>query len=467
MPIRQVIFDLDGVLADSRPLHKTALNMALASFGEKYVISDEEHAAKYDGRPTSVKLRMLTEEKGLPSEDHQEIWRLKQEKTLDAIRECIRPNPTHIAMFHALKQRGYRLVCCSNSIRLTLDAFLQALGISELLDASYSNEDVVQPKPHPAIYLRAVLESGILPKETVICEDSPIGRRAALDSGCHLCPVEEPASLTIEYLEKTIAHLDAHPITSIIPWMGTPDMHVVIPMAGAGSRFAKEGYTDAKPMIDVGGFPMIQLVVRNLAVRAHWIFVVQKEHSARYNFKRLLPILVNEFATRVDVIEVEKLTEGAACTTLLAKDLINDNQPVFIANCDQFLEWDSSNFFYRMQAPGIDGGMVTFHRENDPKWSYASVDKDGFVTQVVEKVPISNIATVGFYYWRRGSDYVAHAEEMIQKNIRVNNEFYVAPIYNTGIAKGMKFITHHCREFWGIGVPADLQYFLEHYKGPL
>jgi dTDP-glucose pyrophosphorylase len=233
-------------------------------------------------------------------------------------------------------------------------------------------------------------------------------------------------------------------------------MNVLIPMAGHGSRFAQAGYSFPKPLIEVHGKPMIQVVVDNLAVEANFIFVVQKEHREKYNLDSML----NLITPGCKIVEVGGVTEGAACTTLLAKEFINNNEPLVIANSDQFVEWNSLDFFYKMNEQNLDAGIVSFHATH-PKWSYAKTDENGFVTEVAEKNPISNIATVGIYYWKHGSDYVRFAEQMIENNVRVNNEFYVCPVFNEAIKSGLKIKTFDIPKMWGLGTPEDLNYFLE------
>jgi dTDP-glucose pyrophosphorylase len=157
------------------------------------------------------------------------------------------------------------------------------------------------------------------------------------------------------------------------------------------------------------------------------------------------------------------LTEGAACTTLLAKEYIDNDAPLVMANSDQFVEWNSNECLYAFTADSIDGGIITFEATH-PKWSYAKLDDNGFVSEVAEKRPISNLATVGIYYWRHGSDYVKYAEQMIKKDIRTNNEFYVAPVFNEAIGDGKKIRCKNIEKMWGIGTPEDLNYFLDNHK---
>ena len=237
-------------------------------------------------------------------------------------------------------------------------------------------------------------------------------------------------------------------------------MNVLIPMAGAGSRFEKAGYTFPKPLIDVRGKPMIQLVTENLNVEARHIYIVQQSHYQKYNLQQLFSLI----SPGCVIVQVDGITEGAACTTLLAKEFINSDEPLVIANSDQVFEWDSNEFMYSMVADEVDGGILTFEATH-PKWSCAKRGDHGFVTEVAEKNPISNIATAGVYYWRKGSDYVKYAEQMIEKDIRTNNEFYVCPVYNEACKDGQKVKVFHIDRMWGLGTPEDLNHYLLHYPG--
>jgi dTDP-glucose pyrophosphorylase len=237
------------------------------------------------------------------------------------------------------------------------------------------------------------------------------------------------------------------------------DLTVLIPMAGAGSRFEKEGYLLPKPLIEVEGRPMIEVIVENLDIEANYIYVVQKTHREKYNLDGLLTMLT----PNCSIIEVEEVTEGAACTALLAKELIDVDTPLLFANSDQFCLWDVEQFMNEMIETNADGGIVTF-KASHPKWSFAKLNEEGLVTQVAEKDPISDNATCGYYYWKRGSDFVKYAEQMIYKNIRVNNEFYVCPVYNEAIEDKQNIRTFTADAMWGLGTPDDLNNYLENYS---
>lgn len=452
-----VIFDLDGVLIDSRELHYQALNDALRVVGEQYVIGREEHLSTYDGLPTKSKMKLLTEQKGLPGSKHDEVWKAKQDATIIRINE-LKEDPKIIAICKMIQSRGYKIAVASNSIRDTVKTTLMRLGIMDYINYYQTNEDVMRSKPHPQMYWNCMNALNAIPATTIIIEDSHIGRQGALDSGSKLLPVEDPNDVTMDRVVATMDELDGNSRKKI-KWRDSK-LNVLIPMAGAGSRFAAAGYTFPKPLIEVRGKPMIQAVVDNLNMEANYIFIVQKEHYEKYNLNYLL----NLIAPGCKIVQVNGLTEGAACTTLLAKEFIDNGNPLVMANSDQFVEWNSNEAMYAFNADAIDGGILTF-KAMHPKWSYAKLDSNGFVSEVAEKKVISDNATVGVYFWKQGSDYVKYAEQMIAKNIRVNNEFYVCPVFNEAVADGKKIRVKEIEKMWGIGTPEDLNYFVDNYKG--
>jgi len=452
--IKLIIFDLDGVLVEAKQIHFDTLNQALREIDKKFVITEAEHLSIYDGLKTTQKLDLLKQNKGLHQDFYDDIWYRKQHLTIEAISQ-LEPDLDKIQLFKELRDRGYQLACCSNSIRRSVLVMLSKIGIIEYMDLILSNEDVKNSKPHPEMYWKAMSMMGVLPEETLIVEDSPHGLLAASRSRANVLRVDSPKDLEIS---KIIRKLEETKTMSIPKWQGGK-MNVLIPMAGAGSRFQQAGYTFPKPLIDIEGKPMIQVVADNLNIEATFIYVVQKEHREKYN----LDTLLNLITPNCKIVEVDGMTEGAACTTLLAKEFINNDEPLLMANSDQFVEWDSNEFMYKMIEQKVDGGILTF-KATHPKWSFAKVDEYGYVTEVAEKNPISDIATVGVYYWAKGSDYVKYAEQMIQKNIRVNNEFYVCPVFNEGICDGKKFKTFNIEKMWGLGTPEDLKYYLENKK---
>jgi HAD superfamily hydrolase (TIGR01509 family) len=449
-----IIFDLDGVLVEAKNIHYAALNKAL---GSDYAISWNEHLSIYDGLKTNQKLEMLTEKKGLPVEQHSSIWKDKQSFTLKELRE-LKPNPTLQSLMESLSNDGYKLAVCSNSIRKTVLTVLSKLGIMEYMDLVISNEDVKNSKPHPEMYWNAISMMSCLPEETLIVEDSPYGLLAASRSKSHVLRVANPKDVTYINIYKKLTEIEKGYNMKSPAWRDE-ELNILIPMAGAGSRFEQAGYTFPKPLIDVNNKPMIQVVVENLNIKANYIYIVQKSHREKYN----LDTLLNLITPKCKIVEVEGITEGAACTALLAKEFIDNDKPLFFANSDQFVEWDSNEFMYKMNETDADGGIVSFTATH-PKWSFAKIDENGLVTEVAEKNPISDIATVGYYWWKNGSDFVKYAEQMIEKDMRISGEFYVCPVFNEAIADGRKIRTFNVEKMWGLGTPEDLKYYLENYK---
>ena len=240
-------------------------------------------------------------------------------------------------------------------------------------------------------------------------------------------------------------------------------LNIVLPMAGRGSRFAEAGYTLPKPLIPVHGVPMIKVVLDNLTPKQEhrFIFVAQQEHIDQYD---LVPKL-KSYAKNVEVIGINGITEGQVCTALLAKKFFNHDEPLMNANSDQYIDCDINEYLDAMQSRDLDGMIMTM-KSQDPKWSYAKTDNDGIVVETAEKKVIAPDATVGIFNFKRGSDLVRSAEQMIQDNVRVNNEFYTCPCYNYLIREGKKVGIYSIGEeyngMYGLGIPNDLDFFLNH-----
>ena len=232
-------------------------------------------------------------------------------------------------------------------------------------------------------------------------------------------------------------------------------------MAGRGSRFAKLGYVNPKPLIPIstfGNIPMIEAVLHNMHFDAEYIFIVQEEHCSKYK----LDIFLKSICRGCKVVTIDKITDGAVCTVLLAKQYINYDEPILIINSDQYIDWEKDKFIEKV-SDGHDGCIFTF-KTNNPNCSYVKLNNDGFVSEAVEKKVISDIGTVGIYYWNSGCEFLRYAEQMIKKNIRTNNEFYICPVYQEAINDGKKITTFDVLRNWSLGTPEDLIYFVDNYK---
>lgn len=237
-------------------------------------------------------------------------------------------------------------------------------------------------------------------------------------------------------------------------------LNIVIPMAGKGSRFRDAGFDLPKPLIPIHGVPMVRLVIENLRphISHRFIFLCLAEHLAAFSLKPKL----REWAPGCVIISIDQVTDGAACTVLLAREFIDSQDPLMIANSDQWVDVKIDDYLATMETEGVDGLIMTMTAD-DPKWSFVRVNESGAIVEVVEKQVVSNEATVGIYNFRVGGDFVRAAERMIVKGERVNGEFYVAPTYNQLISEGAHIISynvgHEGGGMYGLGIPADLWLF--------
>lgn len=236
-------------------------------------------------------------------------------------------------------------------------------------------------------------------------------------------------------------------------------MNIVIPLAGLGSRFPNHDLP--KPLIDVNGQFMIEAAIETLGLKGNLIFIVRQVHIDEYKINDLLK---NKF--NCTVLSVDKLTQGPACTALIAKDYINNDLPLIITNCDQIMKWDPLTFQFFCENYPHDGFMVTYY-SNTEKNSYVYLNEHGFIDFVKEKEVISNVSTNGIHFWKKGKDFVQSAEEMISlEDTAPNGEFYIAPSYNHMIKYGKKIGIFHIPNFqhWAIGTEEDLKLYLNTFE---
>lgn len=456
--IKAIIFDLDGVLVDARTLHYEAFRQAFELLCPPQTLSWKQHEELYDGLSTKQKLQKMIDMNILSKETASRISSEKQRITNTLIKKTVKVRPYLIHLLKTLRSQGYILVCATNSIRETLDTMLDTVKVSEFFSFTLSNIDVDNPKPSPEIYSLSFKKLGLLPEQCLICEDSPHGRKAAYSSGAHVLEIEDANDLTLEKIYQKINNIqDAISIVN-------PRIQVVIPMAGEGSRFQKAGYTVPKPFINIRGKHMIQWVVDNvssLKYKLDFIFLCREKHLENNSMSFL-----HSQGISYKIVPVNTLTDGAACTVLLAKNVLNPELPIVIVNSDQYLEWNADSFYTSLLNPTYDGVISTFYSpdSSDIKWSFVELDENTLITKVAEKIWLGPNATTGIYGWKRASDFILYTEQMIQKNIRVNNEFYVCPVYNEAIQDSKKIRHIECKKLWGLGVPDDLEYFLSNFN---
>ncbi len=248
-------------------------------------------------------------------------------------------------------------------------------------------------------------------------------------------------------------------------------------MAGLGSRFKNQAQTNPeykkpKPFISILGKPMIQWALESLpfAKPKDFIFICRQDHQVSFNIRRQLE---NIFSDAIKVILIPKVTRGAAETVLAAKQDINSDEDILISDSDHY--FDGSFLYKKIVAKDkITQGIIPVFKppDNDPKWSFSLVEKDDVITAVGEKdkelAAKGAYANIGGYYFSHGNIFVTEVEAAIAKNDVTGDEgkkeFYVAPIYQRLINKGMKIIAAVTPRVWGLGTPKDVVYFEQHYK---
>lgn len=236
-------------------------------------------------------------------------------------------------------------------------------------------------------------------------------------------------------------------------------MNILIPMAGLGSRFPSHLYPMPKPLISVNGEPMISKAIKSLDFEGQHLFVIAKNTFTNMVKETILSIKADS-----KFIEIDYVTEGPAVSSLLFEEIINNDEELIIANCDQIMEWDSKTFL--LNARLYDGAIVTYHTDTE-KNSYALIDSQGLVREVREKEVISNVSLNGIHYWKKGKYFVSSAKEMIEAQDRApNGEFYIGPTYNYMVSNKQRVGIYHIpnQMHHPVGVPDDLNRYLDYEK---
>lgn len=233
-------------------------------------------------------------------------------------------------------------------------------------------------------------------------------------------------------------------------------------MAGRGERFLKDGFTRPKPLINVDNKTMIEYAIESLDIKGNYIFIVYKYSDESLN-KELNDIL-NKYTDKI--ISIDYITEGPASSALLAKELINNEEPLIITNCDQIMNWSSTHFLNHLRSSNLDGVVVTYDSIT-PKNSYIKLKQDGLAQRLAEKEVISKYSLNGIHFWKKGRYFVESTEKMIKKDIRCNNEFYISLSYNEMIENGFSVGVYHIdkNNHHAVGTPDDLETFIRNKNG--
>ena len=234
-------------------------------------------------------------------------------------------------------------------------------------------------------------------------------------------------------------------------------MNVIIPMAGLGLRLTKHGYKEPKPLVQILGRPIVEWAIETIGNEGNFIFCCNKKHIKEYELEKILKKKVPS----CKIISIDHQTEGTAETILEAKNLIDNDEELFISDSDHYIQWNKTQFNEKIRTQLIDACVFVFpENQNSKDYSYVKVNDEGFVKESAEKIPISKTACAGMHYFRRGSDFVKYAEIMIKNNHRFNNEFYMTPVYNELVQAGKKIITFPILKKWALGSKEEINQFL-------
>jgi dTDP-glucose pyrophosphorylase len=241
-------------------------------------------------------------------------------------------------------------------------------------------------------------------------------------------------------------------------------INILVLMSGSSQAFKDAGYAYPKNLVEIGGRPLVQRVLDHLkpleALNARFICVLRHDENRQHHTGQVIQLI----QPTAQVIELKGDTSGAACSALLAVDIINNDLPLLIVNGDQLLQdIDLPAVIGDFQSRKLDGGLVAFE-DIHPRWSFVKCDASGQVIETAEKRPISNLATAGFYYFSRGSDFVLAATEMIKKDAQVGGVFYICPSYNELILRQRRIGVHRIprKSYRSLASPADVHAYESH-----
>ena len=232
-----------------------------------------------------------------------------------------------------------------------------------------------------------------------------------------------------------------------------------MPMAGKGIRL-QEFDPYPKPLVEVLGKTIVEWSIDTLGLEGNFIFCCKKEHIEKFEIDKLLKKIVPD----CKIISIDYQTKGTVQSVLEASELINNDDELIISDTDHYLIWNNEFFNNEIRTKEIDGCVMVFpEKHTSKKASYVQTNEQGFVTRSAEKQPISDTATVGVHYFKKGKDFVKYANEMMNKGMGFSDEFYVTPVYNLFASANKKIITYPVKKMWALGSPDEVNLFLKEY----
>ena len=463
--IRLVVFDLDGVLVESRDLHYEALNRALEEeAGGQYVISRDEHEHVYDGLSTNQKLKMLGVAKGLPRDLHKKVWSKKQEYTESLVKEVLLPTDNILNAIATLKRMCLPVCVASNCIRSSVQTILTHVGLMPHVDVFLSNEDVDNAKPAPDIYLKACKIFGVDPSSTLVVEDSTKGFEAASRAGCHMLRVFNPQEVTNTSVASRIQELESL----------TEDVTVVLPLAGPYPEIWQARETPEMPIFlsDVGGESVLEIIGQSLMSRrfnAKYIFIVKESVAKAFDVDALCAKAVNYAPLKIVKIKTDTLSSIHSILQI-PKEFIDENTPLLVADGHHIPVWEEGQSIDDLIGSHSDASLTVF-QSIDPRFSYVRLNpnsrfnsdimsKQGpnsVIEITMESRPTSNLACSGLYYFKQAQYFLKAAKDVIQFNQRWLGRFYTAQLFNEMVKDGLEVEALHLKNSWSLRNVNEIQ----------
>ena len=240
-------------------------------------------------------------------------------------------------------------------------------------------------------------------------------------------------------------------------------LHIIMPMAGEGSRFMKEGWTTPKPLIVLHGMPLFMRAIGSVfieGVSMKYSFIVRQEHIDRFHIDEQIRAIIPE----ANIFSVTKTTRGAVETCLMAESAIDEEDAVMVMDCD--LEFRSKVFMKGiteiLQQPSAEanGGMLISFESTEPRYSYAEVDDNMVVKRTAEKEVISSHALCGAYFFSSAKGFLKAAHRLMNEPVFTKPEYYVSLLYNYLLADGEKVMLATMEEYYSYGTPEELKKYI-------
>jgi dTDP-glucose pyrophosphorylase len=215
-------------------------------------------------------------------------------------------------------------------------------------------------------------------------------------------------------------------------------INILIPLAGNNKFEHDSEYIYPKPLLEIRGKTILEHVIDNFAEiekEKHYIFVLTSQDCKQYNLDSTIRLLVKN----CEIIKLDNITEGTLCTALMAIDCINNSTPLIISNADQIFQESLADLIVHFE--NYDAGVPVFESVH-PRWSYVRVNKNNEIIQTAEKKPISKNAIAGLFYFKHGKEFIESAMDVIKKDTRREDKFYISSTLNEMVLKNKKILAH-------------------------